>query len=301
LKDPYEILGVVRTATQDDINKAYRRLAKKFHPDLNPGDKDAEARLREIAGAKDLLCDPDKRQRFDGGEIDASGADRPRQRYYKDFASGAGEGNPYENRSGFADFSEADSVFVDLFRRQAAARRNARGEDLHYRLVIEFLDAVNGATKRLSLLEGGSVDVAIPPGIQGGQTLLVRGKGAPSPGEGPPGDLLVQVSVNPHRFFTREGDDIHVELPITLSEAVLGARVKTPTPTGFVMLTVPKGSNTGTILRLKGKGVSRRGGQGDELVKLKIMLPSGPNTELETFVSTWAPGSEYDPRKDMQP
>ena len=141
--------------------------------------------------------------------------------------------------------------------------------------------------------------MTIPAGIQDGQTLRLRGKGAPARGEGEPGDALVEISINPHRFFVRQGDDIHVELPITLSEAVLGARVKTPTPTGAVMLTVPKGSNTGAILRLKGKGVARRGGHGDELVKLKVMLPSEPNAELEAFLSTWAAGMGDDPRKDM--
>ena len=172
---------------------------------------------------------------------------------------------------------------------------------MHYRLSIEFLDAVNGATKRLTLPEGGTLDVTIPPGIQEGQILRLRGKGAPSLGEGEPGDALVEISINPHRFFARHGDDIHIDLPVTLAEAVLGARIRVPTPTGPVMLTVPKGSNTGAVLRLKGKGVPRRGGHGDELVKLKVMLPSEPNPELEAFLSNWTPGTSYDPRRDMQP
>ncbi|ANP47989.1 molecular chaperone DnaJ [Candidatus Viadribacter manganicus] len=302
VKDPYETLGVARTATSDDIRKAYRRLAKKLHPDLNPGDKQAEARFKEVTAANDLLSDPDKRKKFDAGEIDASGAERPRQQYYKDFArGGAGAGNPYENSSGFSDFADGDDLFAELFRRQAGQARRTRGADLHYRLAISFLDAINGVTQRLSLPDGGSLDVSIPAGIQEGQTLRLRGKGAPPRGDGEPGDALVEISVNPHRFFVRHDDDIHVELPITLSEAVLGARVKTPTPTGAVMLTVPKGSNTGTILRLKGKGVARRGGYGDELVKLKVILPSPPNAELEAFVSTWAPQISDDPRKDMTP
>ncbi|MEQ1819321.1 MAG: DnaJ C-terminal domain-containing protein [Terricaulis sp.] len=300
MKDPYEVLGVARTAAPDDVRKAYRRLAKKLHPDLNPGDKQAEARFKDVAAANDLLSDPDKRQRFDSGEIDASGAERPRQQFYKDFASGGtGAGSPYENSSGYADFGEGEDLFAELFRRQTGRARRTRGADLHYRLAISFLDAVNGATQRLTLPEGGSLDVTIPAGIQESQTLRLRGKGAPSRGEGEAGDALVEISINPHRFFIRQDDDIHIELPITLSEAVLGARVKTPTPTGAVMLTVPKGSNTGTLLRLKGKGVARRGGQGDELVKLKVMLPSEPNAELEAFLSTWSTASSHDPRKDM--
>jgi DnaJ-class molecular chaperone len=301
VKDPYEILGIARTASLEDIRKAYRRLAKKLHPDLNPGNKRSEEHFKEVAGAYDLLSDPDKRQRFDNGEIDASGSERPRQQYYKDYAAEAAAGHPYENRSGFADFAEADDIFAELLRRQARESRRARGADLHYRLSIEFLDAVNGTTKRLTLPEGGSLDVTIPHGIQEGQVLRLRGKGAPSIGEGKAGDALVEISVNPHRVFVRHGDDIHIDLQVTLAEAVLGARIEAPTPTGSVILTVPKGSNTGTVLRLKGKGVPRRGGHGDELVKLKVMLPSEPNPELETFLTNWAPGTSYDPRRDMQP
>lgn len=301
MKDPYEILGVARTASSDDIRKAYRLLAKKLHPDLNPGNKGAEERFKEVSLANDILSDPDKRKRFDSGEIDALGAERPQQKYYKDFAAEAAAGHPYENPSGFADFADADDVFAELFRRQARQSRRARGADLHYRLTIEFLDAVVGTSKRLTLPDGGTLDVTIPPGIQEGQVLRLRGKGAPSAGEGETGDALVEISIKPHRFFTRAGDDIHVELPVTLAEAYLGSRVRVPTPTGPVMLAVPKGSNTGTVLRLKGKGVQRRDRHGDEIVKLKVMLPSERNPELETFLANWAHGKSYDPRKDMQP
>jgi DnaJ-class molecular chaperone len=301
VKDPYETLGVAVTASPGDIRKAYRRLAKKLHPDLNPGNKESEERFKEVTGAYDLLSDSDKRQRFDSGEIDASGSERPRQRFYKDFAAESASGHPYDNRSGFADFAEADDIFAELLRRQGRESRRARGPDLHYRLSIEFLDAVNGATKRLTLPEGGTLDVTIPSGIQEGQILRLRGKGAPPIGDGETGDALVEISINPHRFFARHGDDIHIDLPVTLAEAVLGARIRVPTPTGPVILTVPKGSNTGAVLRLKGKGVPRRGGRGDELVELKVTLPREPSPELEAFLSTWAPGTGYDPRRDMQP
>ena len=301
MKDPYEILGVARTASSEDIQKAYRRLAKKLHPDLNPGNKEAEERFKEVSLANDILSDAEKRKKYDSGEIDAFGAERPRQSYYKDYAAQAGAGHPYENPSGFADFAGADDIFAELFRRQAQQSRRRRGADLHYRLTIEFLDATKGASKRLTLPDGGTLDVTIPPGIQDGQILRLRGKGGPSGGEGEAGDALVEISITPHRFFTRVGDDIHLELPVTLAEAFLGSHVKVPTPTGPVMLKVPKGSNTGSILRLKGKGVPRQGGHGDELVKLKVMLPTEPHPELETFLSNWTAGKSYDPRRDMQP
>lgn len=299
MTDPYEILGVARTATPDDIRKAYRRLARTLHPDLNPGDKAAEARFKAVAGAYDLLSDATKRQRFDSGEIDATGAERPTQKFYKDFAPGPGGDDRYRSRSGFADFADSSDTFAELLRRQAEHARRARGGDVHYRLAIGLPDAVNGATQRLTLPNGNSIDVVIPPGIQDGQILRLRGKGDPSPGEGPAGDALIELTINPHPLFQRRGDDIYVELPITLTEAVLGGRVKALTPSGPVMLTVPKGSNTGAVLRLKGKGAPRAGGSGDAFVKLKVVLPTAPNAELEAFASSWDPGPDYDPRKDM--
>jgi DnaJ-class molecular chaperone len=300
MKDPYDALGVERTASLEDIRTAYRRLAKKLHPDLNPGNRKAEERFKEVASAYDILSDKDKRQRYDDGEIDATGAERPRQRYYKDFASQPDQ--PYANSSGFADFADTDDILSEFLRQQAHARANARGPDLSYRLPVEFLDAVNGGTMRLNLPEGGTLDVRIPPGIVDGQTLRLRGKGAPGRGEGGAGDALVEVSIKPHRFFTRQGDDIHVEVPVTLTEAVLGGRINVPTPTGPVTMTVPKHANTGTVLRLRGKGVARPdGGHGDEFVKLKLMLPEKPDPELETFLSSWEAGKTYDPRRDMQP
>jgi DnaJ-class molecular chaperone len=165
---------------------------------------------------------------------------------------------------------------------------------------VPFLEAVNGASKTITLPEGGALEVTIPPGVEDRQILRLRGKGAPSPGEGPPGDALVQIVVQPHRFFTREGDDILLDLPITVKEAAVGAEVRAPTPTGSVFLKVPKRSNTGDVLRLKGKGVKRRAGAGDELVKLRIMMPTEPEPELEAFLANWNPLPSYDPRKEMR-
>src|SRR5262249_46532234 len=192
----------------------------------------------------------------------------------------------YENYSGFADFADSDDVLSELLRRSAHVR--ARGADARYHLPIEFLEAVTGATKRLTLPDGKTLDVTIPAGIQNGQVLRLRGKGRPGIGDGEPGDALVEIAIKPHPFFVREGNDVYLDLPVTLSEAVLGAHITVPTPTGAVTMTVPKGSNTGTVLRLRGKGVLRRdGNHGDELVRLKVMLPERSDPELEAFATNW--------------
>jgi DnaJ-class molecular chaperone len=302
-EDPYAILGVKREATQDEIRSAYRRLAKQLHPDLNPGDKKAEEKFKQVAGAYDILGDPEKRGRFDRGEIDASGTERPRERYYRDFHTADAQDHAYTSTGGFADFMEGEDVLADILGRRSAGagRFRMRGPDLQYRLPVELMDAVNGATKRITLPDGATLDVVIPPNTRDQQILRLRGKGAAGIGGGPPGDALVEVEVRPHPFFTRKDDDIHIELPISLPEAVLGAKLDVPTPTGPVRMTVPKGANTGRVLRLRGKGVARRdGSRGDEFVTLKIVLPEQLDPEIEEFARRWQAGQQHDPRRGLE-
>ncbi len=300
-KTPYEVLGVDKDATPEQIRKAYRKLAKEFHPDLNPGKPAAEARFKEISAAYDLLSDPEKRARYDRGEIDESGAERPRT-YYLQYAEGA-EGGKYGPEGGI-DLGDLDDLFAAFGfggRRRGARGREGfavRGGDRQYSLSIDFVEAATGGRKRLSLSPEEALDVTIPAGIEDGQVLRLRGKGGPGLGGGPPGDALIEVHVRPHPLFRRVGDDIHIELPVTLAEAVLGARVTVPTVTGPVTMTIPKGSDTGTQLRLRGKGI-QRGGGGDQYVTLKVVIGASGDPELAKFLEGWAARHPVDPRRRM--
>jgi DnaJ-class molecular chaperone len=299
--DPYATLGVKKDASQADIQKAYRRLAKNFHPDLNPGNTAAEDKFKEISAAYDLLSDPNKRARFDRGEVDASGTERPRQQYYRDFADQEGW-SAYTNNSGFADFGDfsgSEDILSEIFGRTGRAGRRRRGQDVRYQLDLSFLDAINGGKQSLVLPDGTTLDVNIPPGTRDGQILRLKGKGRPGTGDGPPGDALIEISVLPHPYFIRKGDDIYLDLPTSLKEAVLGAKVRVPTPSGTVTVAVPKWSSTGRVLRLKGRGVPRSdGSKGDQYVTLRLMLPQKPDPQLEKFVAKWQP-AEDSPRQSL--
>ncbi len=305
-EDLYSVLGVVKTASAADITKAYRKLAKKLHPDLNPGDKAAEEKFKKITAAYDILGDEQKRGRYDRGEIDASGQERPQQRYYREYAGGE-EGARYRSTAGFEDIGAFSDLFGDLFGERGGARAGAggrrfsiRGPDAHYRLEVEFLDAVNGTKTRITLPDGGTLDVTIPAGVGDGQVLRLKGKGNPGMGEGEPGDALIEIAVRPHPVFKREGDDIVVEVPITIDEAVLGGKVEVPTIAGRVSVTVPPGANTGQTLRLKGRGIKRGEAAGDQLVKLGVVMPERIDDELRSFAETWRESHRYDPRRKLK-
>lgn len=296
--DPYKVLGIERDAAQDAVAAAYRTLAKQLHPDLNPGGKHAEEKFKAVSSAYALLRDPEKRARFDRGEIDASGAERPRGPYYREFNDQDAGENGYRTDAGFADFAE---IFSDFFGRQNfGSQPPMPGENISYALPVEFLEAVNGATKRITLGDGSTVEVRIPPGVRDGQVLRLRGKGEANALGRARGDALIAIHVRAHPYFTRKDDDIEVDLPISLTEAVLGGEVEVPTPAGPVRLNIPRRVNVGARLRIKGKGVLRpNGSRGDQYVSLRIMLPKESDPELEVFVRSWA-GKDYNPRRHWQ-
>lgn len=288
MKDPYDVLGVKKTAGADEIKQAYRRLAKEFHPDLNPNDPIVEQRFKEISQAYGILGDKEKRAQFDRGEINADGSQRS-----------AGRGGGFGGFGGFGG-DGAEDIFADLFGRNRARTRTVRmkGKDVNYALRVSFLDAARGTTRRVGLYDGKSLDVRIPPGTEDGQTLRLRGQGMPGMGGGEAGDAYIEVQVDSHRFFERDGNDIFVDVPVSLAEAVLGGKITVPTIHGNVAVTVPTGSNSGTTLRLRGKGISPRNGvTGDQFVKLMVVLPDKPDKELVDFVKEWSKDFDYDVRK----
>ncbi|SJZ32805.1 DnaJ-class molecular chaperone with C-terminal Zn finger domain [Enhydrobacter aerosaccus] len=314
MNDPYSVLGVPRTASEDEIRKAFRKLAKKHHPDLNPGDKAAEAKFKEISQANDILSDPEKRRRYDAGEIDASGQETPPRGFYRDQAGGAG-GAKYRRAGGHEEFVDMGGVFSEMFggRRGAHGFGGGAGEEegfegfdmsglpVTYTLTVPFLVAARGGKQRVNLPNGKTLDIDIPEGATDGQTLRLKGQGMPGRKGRPAGDAYVEIRIQPHAFFEARDNDIHMELPVTLTEAVLGGKVKVPTVNGEVMLNIPAGSNSGTSLRLKGRGLlDRKSGQrGDQYVKLKVVLPEKPDDKLKQFLEGWEAGRTYDPRSSM--
>jgi DnaJ-class molecular chaperone len=328
MRDPYDVLGVSKNASAAEIKSAFRRQAKKLHPDANKHDPKAATRFAELNAAYEILGEEDKRKAFDRGEIDGEG--KPRFQGFEGFGAGRGprggfgQGGNFETFSwgsdgfgrasgraggGFRGFGGFEDILKEAF---GGAARGGRpggfqfeddlatgGHDISAALTISLPEAASGAKKRVQLPTGKEVDVKIPAGLNDGQTIRLKGQGLAGPG-GRAGDLLIAVSIAPHPLFTREGADLRFELPITLYEAVLGAKVRVPTLDGAVELAIPAGTNSGRTFRLKGKGFSAKDGAGDLLATVRIMLPEGGDAELEVLMRRWRQSKPYDPRSDMQ-
>jgi DnaJ-class molecular chaperone len=302
-EDPYMVLGVPRTASEDDVRRAYRKLAKELHPDLNPANRaTAEERFKKVSAAYEIVGDAEKRKQFDRGEIDASG--EPRRGFHRTYAGGgpsAGRAAGGGARSSGDDFSFGD-IFSDLFgtmrgRGEAGSPFGVRGRDARYSLEVDFLEAATGGRKRVTLPDGGVLDIAVPAGVSDGQVLRLKGKGSPGVRGAEPGDALVEIRVRPHQHFKRVDDDITLDLPITVDEAVLGAKIEVPTISGRVQLTLPKATSSGRTFRLKGKGVhnTTTGHTGDQLVAVRIVLPETIDEKLAYFLSEGRQKNKYDP------
>jgi DnaJ-class molecular chaperone len=318
MRDPYEVLGVPRGASAAAIKSAYRKLAKKHHPDANKNDPKSAARFAELNSANEIIGDEDKRKQFDRGEIDAEG--KPR---FQGFPGGGGRGAPgggfethtFRTGGGAGGFGGGgfEDILNSMFGGAAArgARPGAGGTfefdpggialdlDLNVAMTVSLEEAVKGAEKRVRLPTGKELNVKIPAGVVAGQQIRLKGQGETAPGHRP-GDLLITVSIAPHPFFKIEGSDLRVDLPITLYEAVLGAKVRVPTLGGAVELSIPKNTSSGRTFRLKGKGLPKAtGAAGDLFVTARIMLPDGNDAELEALMQKWRDGHTYNPRSDL--
>jgi curved DNA-binding protein len=311
----YDVLGVTKTADADAIKKAYRKLAKDLHPDRNPGNKKAEERFKKVNRAFDALGDPKKRALYDefGEESLNAGFDPEKVRAYKNWASsqgrgGGGGGDPFAQGVRLEDLfgntrgggaTEVGDLFGDLFGRASRRRGPQKGQDLESEVTVDFASAVRGTTLELHPRggEGAAVTVRIPAGADEGSRVRIAGQGAPSPGGGPPGDLILEIHVQPHPQFRREGDDLHLSVPITVAEAYNGAKVKVPTIEGYVSLKVPPKSQSGTVVRLRGKGVAKRGRpEGDLYVHFEVQVPTQDDPKLAALIDQLAAFQTEDPR-----
>ena len=334
MRDPYEVLGVSKSASAPDIKSAFRKLAKKLHPDANKHDKNAASKFAELNAAYEIVGDKDKRKAFDNGEIDAEG--KPRFQGFEGFGAGAGPGAGFGREGNFETYTWGpegarrggahagaggyggfEDILKEAFGGRAGGGRRARpggpggfqfetddfnggqGADIQAALTITLPEAAKGVKKRVELPNGKEVEVKIPSGLAEGQQIRLKGQGQPGLGNGKAGDLLISVSVAPDPVFERDGNDLRLDLPITLYEAVLGGKVRVPTLDGAVELTLPPGTNSGRTFRLKGKGFPAKSGSGDLMATVRIMLPDGQDPDLEALMQTWRETKPYDPRKGM--
>jgi len=327
MRDPYEVLGVSKGASEADIKSAFRRLAKKLHPDANKHDPKAASRFAELNAAYEVVGDADKRKAFDRGEIDAEG--KPRFQGFEGYGAQPGGGGFHPGGGGhFESFSfgpdgfrrsssgPGAGGFEDLLRGMFGGRARASqgfgsqfetedfappagGQDLHASLTITLSDAAKGTKTRVHLPTGKDVEVKIPAGIASGRQIRLKGQGWPS-ATGRSGDALITVNVAPHPLFKPDGADLRLELPITLYEAVLGGKVRVPTLDGAVELAIPAGTNSGRTFRLKGKGLKAKSGAGDLLATVRILMPEQVDDEFKELMKKWRDSKSYDPRKDLE-
>ena len=285
MKDPYETLGISRNASATDIKKAYRKLAREFHPDSSPNNPKAEDRFKDLSTAYGIISDEDTRGRYDRGEIDAMGN-----------AVNLRRG---QRPSGFNQRQRGYSPFEDFFKRQGPRSLKIDGSDVSYSLKVDFIDVALGADKKVNMTNGKRLAVFIPAGTKNAQILRLKGQGMDGIGGGKNGDAHVEILYQTDKLYRRDGDDLHIELPVSLPEAVLGTNIEVPTIHGPVKLNVKAGSNTGNILRLKGKGIQNRSKKinGNQFVTLKVVLPKTPNKQLIHFVTKWAEENDYDVRE----
>lgn len=297
--DPYKELGVSKGASADEIKKAFRKLAKELHPDKNPGDKASEERFKRVTAAFDLLGDAEKRAKYDRGEIDADG--REQYRGYGGGAGGAGRSGGFSGfggsgqRGGFEDID-----LSDLFAGFGGGGANrgfggGKGQDIRATLEVSLEEVISGTTRRIQFSDGRMVDVAIPKGASDGQVVRLKGQGAP--GRTQAGDAMIELRIVPHALYRRDGADLHMDLPVSVPDAVLGGKVTVPTPEGKVMMSIPKGSNSGKVLRLKGRGGYADGKRGDLLAKLMVTLPDEEDELLVRFAEDWRKNRPYTPGK----
>ncbi|MBO6755373.1 MAG: J domain-containing protein [Roseibium sp.] len=319
MRDPYTVLGVAKNASEADIKKAFRKLAKQFHPDQNKDDPKAQAQFAEVNQAYEIIGDKDKRGQFDRGEIDASGKPKFQAHGFEGFSDfqdfgTSGRTHGFRHQSGGGGF---DDILNDILGGFGGARRTAggragaaqggpkrpqKGQNAELIARVSLEELVNAGKTPVTLPNGKTVNVTIPAGTQEGEKIRLRGQGHPSPDGGSAGDALVEIRIKPHALFEVKGSDLILDLPVTLYEAVLGAKVRTPTLTGAVNLSVPPNASSGKVMRLKGKGLpTKNGGHGDLLVKLQIALPPHPDDELNTLMKAWkeitpyrARGPEFD-------
>lgn len=303
-KNPYDILNIDKTASDAEIKAAYRKLAKKHHPDLNPDNKNDDGKFKEISAAYDLLKDTEKRAAFDRGEIDAQGqpqggAGGDRQ-YYRDYAGGPGS-QRYSSSSGNINHEDLESIFGSMFGGRTSGAgfedmfRQQQSADVHYRFDIDFMEAALGAKKQVTMPDGKSLKITIPEGVKDGQKLRLKGKGQKLP-DGRQGDAYIEVHAKPHKVFTRKGNDIYTHIPIGIHEAVLGSTIDVETVHGPVKVKIPKGTDSGKSFRLKGKGIK----SGHHYVDVKIVMPDEIDENLEKTMKDWAEHHGYNPRKNKE-